>query len=95
MKRKLSGKSDNPVPWIDTLRCDGCGYCVHVCPENVLRIENGAAVVADPQRCEYHGLCEMVCPVGAIQRAFEIVPPGKVDDEDASDRAYSQEWREK
>jgi NAD-dependent dihydropyrimidine dehydrogenase PreA subunit len=68
-----SKKMDQPVPIIEASRCDGCNLCVQVCPTGALLLQDGQAVVAQPQVCEYSGLCEMICPAGAIQRPFEIV----------------------
>lgn len=62
-----------PVPLIDTGRCDGCGLCVRACANNVLVVQEGKAVVAQPETCEYTGLCALVCPREAIQLPYEIV----------------------
>lgn len=78
-------RSKWPVPQIDTILCDGCNLCVRVCPNQVLRLEDGMAVVAFPDRCNYTGLCEKVCPKGAIQRIFEIVWPGEASSQEISD----------
>ena len=65
-------KNDWPVPQIDSKKCNGCNLCVQVCPNHVLELRNGIAVVAHPQKCDYSGLCEQICPQQAIQRLFEI-----------------------
>jgi len=54
-------------PYIDSLRCIGCGTCVRACPEDVLGIVGGTAVVIQGIRCVGHARCEEVCPVGAIE----------------------------
>ncbi len=55
-------------PFIDVMRCIGCGTCVSACPEgDVLGIVGGTATVVNGLRCVGHGRCEIACPVGAIQ----------------------------
>ncbi len=54
-------------PYIDPFACIGCGACVDACPEEVLGVVGGQAVVIHGVRCVGHGLCEEACPVGAIQ----------------------------
>ncbi len=46
-------------------RCEGCGSCVGVCPEESIRMRGDLAVV-DPARCTNCGNCEAVCPVDAM-----------------------------
>ncbi len=55
-------------PFIDAMRCIGCGTCVAACPEaDVLGIVGGTATVVNGLRCVGHGRCEIACPVGAIE----------------------------
>lgn len=55
-------------PFIDPMRCIGCGTCVDACPEgDVLGIVGGTATVVNGLRCVGHGRCELACPVGAIE----------------------------
>jgi thioredoxin reductase (NADPH) len=55
-------------PFIDPMRCIGCGTCVSACPEgDVLGIVGGVATVVNGLRCVGHGRCEIACPVGAIE----------------------------
>jgi len=55
-------------PFIDPMRCIGCGTCVSACPEgDVLGIVGGTATVVNGLRCVGHGRCEVACPVGAIE----------------------------
>ena len=68
-------------PFIDAMRCIGCGSCVEVCPEgDVLAVVGGTARVVNGLRCIGHGRCEIACPVGAIEvglgdvRAREDIP---------------------
>lgn len=64
---------DRVTPDIDQERCTGCGECVVACPAEALVLEDGHAVMAEPEDCQYCGDCEELCPVGAIARPFEIV----------------------
>ncbi len=61
---------DRPVaqyPFIDPMRCIGCGTCVAACPEHdVLGVVGGVAVVVNGLKCVGHGRCAEACPVGAI-----------------------------
>jgi thioredoxin reductase/ferredoxin len=55
-------------PYVDPMRCIGCGACVRACPEgDVLGVVGGTAVVVNGLRCVGHGRCEIACPVGAIE----------------------------
>lgn len=55
-------------PFIDPMRCIGCGACVDACPEgDVLGVVRGTATVVNGLRCVGHGRCELACPVGAIE----------------------------
>ncbi len=55
-------------PFIDPMRCIGCGTCVDACPEgDVLGVVGGTATVVNGLRCVGHGRCEIACPVGAIE----------------------------
>ncbi len=53
-------------PVIDLSRCLGCATCVAVCPESVLELVHGQAMVVRGARCQGISACERECPVGAI-----------------------------
>lgn len=52
---------------IDTAKCQNCGTCIGVCPENAIHTENDKAVI-DPDKCEGCGKCAAACPQKAIHR---------------------------
>lgn len=54
--------------------CKGCGYCVHFCPQKVLKpgtVRNGIGafppVVSAPEKCVKCGICATMCPDAAIE----------------------------
>jgi 2-oxoglutarate ferredoxin oxidoreductase subunit delta len=61
-------------PEIDPERCKGCGLCVAVCPEKILRLSDAFnrqghhfAVCFDPARCTACTSCSVMCPDCAIR----------------------------
>jgi len=50
---------------VESDRCEGCGSCVDVCPENALEIINGKVVINE-DRCAECGACTEVCPNEAL-----------------------------
>lgn len=61
------------IPVIDPARCIGCELCVKLCPNNVLALVRGIAVVIEPESCNYTSICQEICPVEAINLTYEIV----------------------
>jgi pyruvate formate lyase activating enzyme len=57
--------SPDPEPGIIRERCDGCGDCVGVCPEEAVRL-NDSIVMIDRSRCNACGACADICPTDAI-----------------------------
>jgi len=55
-----------PKPIVDQNKCTGCGTCVSSCPQGVLELQGGKAVVANEEACIGCRVCESVCPEGAI-----------------------------
>lgn len=53
---------------IDSKRCNGCGHCAEICPQDVLRLDRKKkrAVVHYLRDCQSCFLCEMECPRQAI-----------------------------
>ncbi|HDD26752.1 MAG TPA: 4Fe-4S dicluster domain-containing protein [Acidilobales archaeon] len=56
-----------PRPVVDVEKCTGCGTCVSSCPQGVLELKEGKAVVANPDSCIGCRVCENVCPTGAVK----------------------------
>ena len=52
-------------PVIDTGRCIGCEQCYLYCPDGVISIQNGKAVI-DYDFCKGCGICAKICRLGAI-----------------------------
>ena len=64
--------ADRNLPVIDKHKCTVCGLCVDVCPENVLAIDAGALVTANPTACTMCADCESVCPEQAVSVYYHI-----------------------
>lgn len=57
-------------PLIDLKLCMGSATCVRACPEDVLAILNGQAILVNTAACVGHGACVPACPVDAIELVF-------------------------
>jgi NAD-dependent dihydropyrimidine dehydrogenase PreA subunit len=61
--------------------CTGCGICVAICPEDVLRMDESKkkAAIRYPDDCIACWSCELFCPVGCIEvsepQSREVPPP--------------------
>ena len=55
---------------IDNVICTGCGYCIDVCPQKAITIDDNVMVI-NQELCTQCGICAEVCPVGAIH---ELAP---------------------
>lgn len=80
LRKSQQGGILTPVtlhPHIDLLKCIGCASCVKICPESVLGIVNGRALVVSGLKCIGHSLCADVCPVGAITMGFGTPKQGQ------------------
>lgn len=68
-----------PIRSIDTALCSGCGLCINICPEDVLRKVGDVSEIVYPEDCLACLACEAVCPLHCIQvtidRAYELAYP--------------------
>lgn len=53
-------------PRINTTLCNGCGICAEICPEKIIEMNGGKAVLNAKSLCLGHGACFQTCPVNAI-----------------------------
>ena len=55
---------------INPERCDGCGECVEVCPQDCIALKEvggkKVAVLVDLSSCIGDGMCKLVCPQDAF-----------------------------
>ena len=52
---------------LDAGRCNGCGFCLEVCPREVLAPAGDKIEIAARDRCIECGACALNCPPGALQ----------------------------
>lgn len=64
--------ADRNIPVIDRQKCTVCGMCVDICPEDVLSVEAGALMIANPGACTMCAECESICPEHAISVYYHI-----------------------
>ncbi|MGB9937381.1 MAG: 4Fe-4S binding protein [Methanobacterium sp.] len=46
-------------------KCGYCGACISICPNDSLKINEGAAIL-DSNKCDNCGRCAIICPLGAF-----------------------------
>ncbi len=49
---------------IRSIKCDGCGSCIEICPENAISIHDPSFV--DQEKCSCCGKCVEVCDARAL-----------------------------
>jgi len=57
------------IDWIDRERCNGCGVCEEICPQDVIRLgeDPRKAFIKYLRDCQSCFLCELECPQDAIR----------------------------
>jgi NAD-dependent dihydropyrimidine dehydrogenase PreA subunit len=50
---------------IDSTRCNGCGSCVDICPQQAITLNDNLAVINE-KLCIQCGTCAEICPTSAI-----------------------------
>lgn len=62
---------------LDEETCTGCGICVDVCPEDVLRSDEDRkkAYIAYPEDCLGCGVCAWFCPQECIEVSIDRARP--------------------
>ncbi|MDW7739327.1 MAG: mercury methylation ferredoxin HgcB [Bacillota bacterium] len=51
---------------LDQAKCNGCGMCLKVCPQQVFTLENKVSEIVDRDACMECGACARNCQPGAI-----------------------------
>lgn len=63
--KALLGGLFRPKPRVDKALCVGCGRCAESCPQKIITLAQGKAVI-DTRRCISCFCCQEMCPVKAI-----------------------------
>jgi len=77
MSRKQKTKVLKPheLPTLDERRCNGCGWCVRLCPTDCLEMAGPLPFLARPGHCNSCGVCVFVCPTQALTLTVRPVTP--------------------
>ncbi len=46
--------------------CNGCGFCIDVCPHAVFEMNSRKVHFSSPDACMECGACQLNCPTGAL-----------------------------
>ena len=57
-------------PAVNSEKCVGCKQCYLYCPDGVIAINDGKAVI-DYDFCKGCGICAKICRIGAIEMEAE------------------------
>ena len=73
--------------FFDSEKCNGCGKCAEVCPENCVKILEGKSNI-NRQRCKGCGRCVSACPNQARSLMGQEVTAGYVFKEVMTDEIF-------
>jgi NAD-dependent dihydropyrimidine dehydrogenase PreA subunit len=76
---------------IDISKCNGCGSCVSVCPQQAITIDDDVAVV-NQGLCVQCGACLEICPVGAIRQLAPVYAESGKGGERMTYGTYGRGW---
>ena len=62
----FGGEKTNSGGYYITDKCNGCGRCLSVCPQNCIDLVGKAAI--RQENCLHCGNCFSVCPVAAVEK---------------------------
>ena len=51
---------------LDSSKCNKCGMCIRVCPQNVFELSKEGLRIIDRDRCMECGACQQNCPESAL-----------------------------
>jgi len=71
-------------------RCQKCGTCIEVCPENALAFGEDGVIVVDRDQCTGCGECVDVCPEGALELVGRFIGVDELVEELLKDRIFYQ-----
>jgi NAD-dependent dihydropyrimidine dehydrogenase PreA subunit len=54
-------------PVVDSEKCNGCGNCIEICPNEVYEIEEDGSNPTRPEDCIECWACVNQCPTESIQ----------------------------
>ena len=55
-------------PKVIAEKCTGCGNCVNICPQKIIKLVDRKAVVTEPDKCDQMWACIRICPTGAFTK---------------------------
>jgi NAD-dependent dihydropyrimidine dehydrogenase PreA subunit len=66
VRQEPSGRKKIVYIEVDAEKCDGCGSCVDICPNEVFEIQDDICVPVNPDDCLECESCVAECPNEAI-----------------------------
>ncbi|MFO8055729.1 MAG: glycyl-radical enzyme activating protein [bacterium] len=69
-------------------KCQSCGTCVNVCPEQALRMDEQGRIIRDYDKCLTCGACARACPSGAMEMIGYEIAAGELVEKVLRDRPF-------